>query len=200
MNKMSLILLLLFSCLSLKMTAQDKEWEKDPTYTDGVKHKEYIVNVTPLIAQFVPFNASNLSKLNLFDYQFRKMKNGKGIRWGLGVNVDPSFNSTDLQFFFLRFGWIRKNQISSHLHLSRSYDINFMAEDFESANNAPRKLDFSGFGLSYSIGLEYSFSKHISISTEGSLFLGLLNIDDIDGEGPKIRFIPPVGLFFHVKL
>lgn len=197
MNKISFFLLLLLSCLSLKMAAQDKDWEKDPTYTDGVKHKEYIVNVTPLIAQFVPFNASNLSKLNLFDYHFRKMKNGKGIRWGLGVNVDPSFNSTDLQFIFLRFGWIRKNQVSNHLHLSRSFDINFMAEDFESANNAPRKLDFSGFGLSYSVGLEYSFSKHISISTEGSLFLGLLNIDE---EGLKIRFIPPVGLFFHVKL
>lgn len=197
MNKLSLFFLLLLSCLSLKMAAQDKDWVKDPTYTDGVKHKEYIVNVTPLIAQFVPFNASNLSKLNLFDYQFRKMKNGKGIRWGLGVNVDPSFNSTDLQFIYLRFGWIRKNQINGHLHLSRSYDINLMGEDSEIPNNVTRKLGFSGLGFSYSVGIEYSFSKHISISTEGSLFLGLLNIDE---EGPKVRFIPPVGLFFHVKL
>ncbi len=198
MNKISFFSLLLLSCLSLKMTAQDKDWEKDPTYTDGVKHKEYIVNVTPLIAQFVPFNASNLSKLNLFDYQFRKMKNGKGIRWGLGVNVDPSFNSTDLSFVYLRFGWIRKNQISGHLHLSRSFDINFMAEDSERPNNGTPKLGFTGLGFSYSIGIEYSFSQNISISTEGSLFLGLLNLD-AEGE-PKTRFIPPVGLFFHVKL
>lgn len=196
MNKVSFLLLLLLSCLSLKMTAQDKDWEKDPTYTDGVKHKEFIVNTTPLIAQFVPFNASNLSKLNLFDYQYRKMKNGKGWRWGLGANIDPMRND-EPQFFYLRYGRIKKNQVNSHLHLSRSFDANLMADNGQTFNNPSRNLDFTGLGFSYSIGLEYYFSKHIALSTEGSLFLGLLNFDE---GGPKLRFIPPVGLFFHVKL
>ena len=196
MNKLSFFLLLLLSCLSLKIMAQDKEWEKDPTYTDGVKHKEFIVNTTPLIAQFVPFNASNLSKLNFFDYQYRKMKNGKGWRWGLGANIDPSSND-EPQFFYMRYGRVRKNQINGHLHLSRSFDANLMADNAQTFNNPSRKLDFTGLGFSYSIGLEYSFSKHIALSTEGSLFLGLLNFDE---GGPKLRFIPPIGLFFHVKL
>lgn len=191
---MSFFILLLLSCLSLKMTAQDKDWIEDPTYSDGKKHKEFIVNTTPMIAQFVPFNASNLSKLNLFDYQYRKLKNGKGLRWGLGVNINSNFNNDDPQFLYLRFGWIKKKQVGGRFHLSRAFDLNLIAEDLDSGTPS-QKLGFNGIGLSYSIGFEYSFNRYLAISTESSLLLGA----DFDDENAKIRFIPPVGLFFHVK-
>lgn len=198
MAKISFFMTLLLSCLSLKMAAQDKDWIEDPSYSDGIKHKEFIVNTTPLIAQFVPFNASNLSKFNLFDYQYRKLKNGKGRRWGLGINFTPeSSTNTDPQFIYLRFGWVKRKQVGSHFHISRSFDLNLMAEDFDFQSTIPGKLGFSGFGLSYTLGFEYSFNRYLAISTESSLFLGLLDFND---RPPIIRFIPPVGLFFHVKL
>jgi hypothetical protein len=177
------------------MMAQEIEVE-DPTYTDGKRHKEFIVNTTPLIAQFVPFNASSLSKLNLFDYQYRKLRNGKGIRWGFGIDLGDEITRSTPQFLYLRLGWVRRKQVSNHFHFSRALDLNLMAEDIDSPSNQQGKVGFNGIGLSYSLGFEYSFNKHLAISTEGSLLLG----QDFNEGQAKVRFIPPVGLFFHVKL
>lgn len=178
------------------MTAQEEKEKADPTYSDNIRHREIMMNTTPLIAQFVPFNASTVSKLNIFDFQIRRLKNGRGTRWGLGINIDGGFNVTELQSFYLRFGFVKRRQISTHVHFYRSWDANFVAEDFENTT-LPRKLDFSGFAVSYSAGLEYSFNNRLAISTEGTFFIGLL---DFETQSPKIKFFPPVGLLLHVKL
>lgn len=193
MNKIKTAILLLFACLSLGINAQ-KTWQEDLTYFDNIKHKEFMVNVTPLISQFVPFNASNVSRLGIYDFQYRKLRNGKGLRWGLGVNIsDFNNNSTDPQFLALRFGWIKRKQISKHIHFTRAFDINIQAEDTFGNN---RQLNFNGFAPSLSVGFEYAFNETIAVSTEGSLLIGLLNVDE---DGPIIRFSPPISLMFHVR-
>ena len=197
MNKIRFLIAVLLACLSQKTVAQEQKWEKDPSYSDGKRHKEFMLNVTPLVAQFVPFNGSTFSKLNLFDYQYRKLKNGKGFRWGFGVNLDTEFNNTELQFLYLRVGYTRRVQLSKHFHVARSFDLNLFSEELNGQAIPTPRTDFSGAGASYSVGIEYSFNKHISLSTEGTLFWGIINAN---GNGMKIRFIPPVGLFFHVKI
>jgi hypothetical protein len=186
--------------LSLKMVAQNEDW-RDPAYSDFKRHGEYIVNVTPLIAQLVPFNGSTLSSKNWFDYQYRRLKNGKGFRFGLGVDVNgfDSNRGNQLQFVYLRFGYQRKIQFAKHFHFSRSFDFNALAEDRNrlAVNPQTKGADFSGIGLSYSMGLECSFNQHISISTESTLFLGVIAVDNAPA---KFVFLPPVGLFFHVRL
>ena len=197
MNKTGIFFAILFSCLSLVTTAQEKKWEPDPTYSDDIRHKEIIMNTTSLIAQFVPFNASTVSKVNIFDFQIRRLKNGRGTRWGLGVNIDAGFNPIEPQSLYVRFGFVKRRQISERFHFARSWDANLIAEDFENTSAINRKLDFSGFAVTYSAGFEYSINRYITLSTEGSLFLGLINMET---DGPKIKFLPPVGLFLHVKL
>lgn len=197
MTKVSFILAFFLTCLSLKTMAQEEKWEQDPTYSDGIRHREIMMNATPLIAQFVPFNASTISKFNLFDFQMRRLKNGRGTRIGIGVNIDGGFNPAEPPSMYLRWGIVRRRQISSHFHFMRSWDANLIVEDFETVNASNRKLNFSGLGFSYSAGFEYSFNSRLTVSTEGMLFLGLVNADT---GSPLIRFIPPVGLFFHVKL
>jgi hypothetical protein len=198
MNKIKTAILPLLACLSfgIKIKAQ-KVWQEDLSYFDNIRHKEFMVNVTPLISQFVPFNASNISRLGIYDFQYRKLRNGKGLRWGLGVNVSDITNvnsgSSDPQFIALRFGWIKRKQISKHIHFTRAFDINIGAEDAFGSN---RKLNFNGFAPSLSVGFEYAFNETIAISTEGSLLIGLLNVD---GEAPIIRFSPPISLMFHVR-
>ena len=183
---------------TLDVFSQDMEGA-DPTYSDGIRHREYILNVTPLIAQLVPFNGSTLTNDNWFDFQSRRLKNGKGYRFGLGLNFNGSNNSqTDLQHIYMRFGYVKKNQLTKYFHLARSFDLNFLVENRDiprPVNN--RKADFSGIGISYSVGIEYNINKHIAISTEGSLFLGLL---PEARSNTKLRFVPPVGLFFHLRL
>jgi hypothetical protein len=195
MNKIKTAILPLLACLSLGIKGQaQKAWQEDLSYFDNIKHKEFMVNVTPLISQFVPFNASNVSRLGVYDFQYRKLRNGKGLRWGLGVNIEAfDNNSPEPQFLALRFGWIKRKQISKHIHFTRAFDINLGAEDIFSNN---RKLNFNGFAPSLSVGFEYAFNETIAISTEGSLLIGLLNIDE---EGPIIRFSPPISLMFHVR-
>lgn len=196
MNKKIILLISVFSCLSYILTAQEKTGEKDPSYSDNIRHREIMMNLTPLIAQFVPFNASTASKLNIFDFETRKLKNGKGTHFGLGVNIDGSFNPTEPSSIYLRYGFAKRKQITERFHFTRYWDINLVAEDFEGTSVQKGKLDFSGLGISYSASIEYDLSNHITISTQGILFIGLLNVDT---EVPKIKFIPPVGLFLHVK-
>ncbi len=196
MNKTSLCIAALFSCCFLTISAQEAEWERDPTYSDNIRHKEIIMNTTPLIAQFVPFNASTLSNFNLFDFQIRRLKNGRGRRMGLGINLDANFNAPEPSSFYFRYGFVKVKQLSPHFHLSRSWDLNVFAEDIN-GNGTKGKVGFSGFGVSYSAGLEYSINRFLTISTEGTLFLGLI---ESNFGGAKFKFIPPVGLFLHVKL
>lgn len=196
MNKTYIYLAFFCLCLSLKTTAQEAKFTPDPSYSDDIRHREIIMNTTPLIAQFVPFNASSISKFNLFDFQYRKMRNGRGTRWGLGVNVEGDFNPVDPQNFYLRFGFIKRRQISEHFHFARSWDVNLVAEDTDNQGNPRGKFGFNGFAVSYSAAFEYSINSFLTLSTEGSLFIGLINIDF---GTPKIKFIPPVGLFLHVK-
>ena len=194
MNKIRFVIAVVLACSSLILKAQEQDFIRDPTYTDGKKHKEFMMNVMPLVAQLVPFNASTLSNQNLFDYQYRKLKNGKGLRWGLGVNINSTPNNTELQFLYLRFGFTKRNQLSKHFHVSRSFDFNLLADDIDGSGTRG-KANFNGFAFSYSVGIEYSFNKYLALSTEGSLLLGIAPED-----GVKFRFTPPVGLFFHVKL
>ena len=172
MSKIRFVFAVVLACSSLNLTAQEQDFTPDPSYTDGKKHKEFILNVTPLVAQLVPFNASSLSNLNLFDYQYRKLKNGKGLRWGLGVNLGTAFTNVEPQFLYLRFGYTRRKQLSNHFHVSRSVDFNMLVDDIDGGNRIG-KANFNGFALSYSVGIEYSFNKNITLSTEGSLLFGI---------------------------
>lgn len=198
MPKIYILLIGVFACLSLQIRAQDEApFKADPTYSDGVKYREVIVNTTLLIAQFVPFNASSVSKFNIYDYEYRRLKNGKGWRFSLGVNVNSELNSSEPNNFYLRLGLIKKRQIAAHFHFFRSWDINLSEENFDGSNRSTDKLNYSGVAFSYAPGIEYSINSRMSISTEGILFLGFFPSDSRGANA--VKFIPPVGLFFHAK-
>ena len=198
MNKKTLFLACFLSCLSFVLTAQDEKWEEDPSYSDNIRHTEVLMNLTPLVAQFVPFNASTVSKLNIFDFEFRRLRNGRGTRFSLGANIDGDIADAK-NHLYLRYGFIKSYQLSQRLHYFRSWDANLVAEDTDNFGRPIGKLGFSGLAVSYSIGIQYSFSRRIAISTESSLFVGLLDGNN-NNDGPRVKFIPPVGLFIHVKL
>ncbi|MBL7818632.1 MAG: hypothetical protein JNL70_26770 [Saprospiraceae bacterium] len=195
MNKKIILKTWIFSCLSFVLVAQEKDWTPDPSYNDNIRHKEIIINTTPLISQFIPFNASTLPRQNVFDFQVRKLRNGRGTRWGLGVNIDSGFNPLEPSSFYARFGFVRRRQIAQNFHFYRSWDGNLLVEDLDGTNPAARRLGFSGIAVSYSAGFEYSINKTLTLSTEGVLLFGILG----DTGDTKIKFIPPIGLFFHVK-
>jgi hypothetical protein len=200
MYKKSLVLVAFLSCLSCVVTAQEEKWAVDPTYFDNIRHTEILLNMTPMLSQFVPFNASTLSKFNIFDFEIRRFKNGKGTNFGLGINVTGDFLNPEPNSIYIRYGFIKRTQISEKFHFFRSWDLNLVAEDSDGAGRPIGKIGFSGLAVTYSPGLQYDFNSRISISTEGTLFLGLASANEFSGDGPKIRFIPPVGLFLHVKL
>jgi hypothetical protein len=199
MNKLNILLMCFFIGLSFKTSAQeDAPFKPDASYSDGRNHREVIVNMTPLVSQFVPFNASTISKFNLYDYEYRRLRNGRGWRWSLGATVGNQLNIDDPNSIYLRIGLIRRRQIASRIHFTRSWDFNATAESLGNNGQPIGKIGFSGFGLAYAPGIEFSINSRLSLSTEGSFFLGLLplaNNEDL----VVLKFIPPVGLFFHVK-
>jgi hypothetical protein len=198
MNKLNMLVVCFLSCLSSMATAQEGQpFTPDPSYSNGVKYREIIINTTPLIAQFVPFNASTVSKLNIFDYEYRQLKNGKGWRWSLGINITSNTNAAKETDFNMRFGYIKKRQLSKHFHFTRAWDANFIQGSFDGKSTPSGKLGFSGGGISYAPGIEYVFNNFIALSTEGVLFLGLFPIDN--NKTQVIKFIPPVSLCLHVK-
>lgn len=197
MYKKNLFFIAILFCLSFSATAQEEKWSPDPTYSDNIRHREVLMNLTPLVSQFVPFNASTISKFNVFDFETRRFKNGKGTRFGLGVNVNGEFNASEPNSIYVRFGFIKRRQIAERFHFFRSWDINLVAEDTDINGRSVGKIGYNGFAPSYTAGFQYDFNRRIAISTEGILFLGLL---DLNNGGAKIKFIPPVGLFLHVKL
>jgi hypothetical protein len=198
MLKINFILTCLFSCLSLLLLAQDDvDFKRDPSYSDDVKYREVIVNTTPLIAQFIPFNASNLSRFTIYDYEYRRLKNGRGWRFSLGVSATDGFNNVDPNSLYFRIGVIKRRQIAPRFHFTRGWDLNLSQEEFDNNFRSIGKLGYSGVGFSYSPGIEYRITSRMSVSTEGMLFIGLF---PSDGEGSNlVKFLPPTGLFFHVK-
>jgi hypothetical protein len=197
MYKLNILLACFFTCISLKIMAQvDKPFTPDPQYSDNIKHREVIIKMTPFVAQFVPFNANTLAKNNLFDYEYRRFKNGRGWRWSLGLSANG--NLAEPNFIYLRFGLIKRRQISNRFHFTRAWDIIIAAESSDNFGRSNGKLGFNGFAFSYNPGIEYSINSHLSLSTEGILFMGILP-DGSNDNGTVFKLIPPVGLFFHVK-
>jgi hypothetical protein len=199
MYRLNILLACFFICISLKIEAQDATpFTPDASYSDGKKYREVIVNSTSFIAQFVPFNANTLSRFNIYDYEYRALRNGRGWRWSLAASVSESPNIQELNNINLRIGLIKRRQISQRFHFTRSWDLNLIAESVDNNGQPIGKIGFSGLGFSYAPGIEYSITSRLSLSTEGILFLGIAPIDG-SGSGTIVKFIPPVGLFFHVK-
>jgi hypothetical protein len=198
MLKINLLLTCFFSCLSLLLFAQDDvDFKRDPSYTDDVKYREVVINTTPFIAQFIPFNASVLSKFNIYDYEYRRLKNGKGWRFSLGVSAGDGFNAGEVNTGYLRIGLIKRRQIAARFHFTRAWDVSIAQEETDNNFRPLGKLGYSGFAISYSPGIEYSLTRRMSVSTEGMFFVGLFPSDR--GGSNILKFVPPAGLFFHVK-
>jgi hypothetical protein len=199
MSKQNILFACFFACISLKIIAQEATpFIPNPQYSDNIKHREILVNMTPFVAQFVPFNANTLAKSNLFDFEYRRLKNGRGWRWSLGLTLVTESNFDEANNLYLRFGLIKRRQISNRFHFTRAWDVILSAESSDNFGRSNGKLGFGGAAFSYNPGVEFCITNRLSLSTEAILFMGILP-DGTNNGGAVFRLIPPVGLFFHVK-
>ncbi|MGB4959112.1 MAG: hypothetical protein WBO36_06515 [Saprospiraceae bacterium] len=165
--------------------AEEELYEDDPYFWSNTK--EVALNFTPLVSKLVPFNLGQNEAGNV-GLIYRRYYSKRAFRVSFGANLNES--SFDLgQFIYLGIGIERRRPIAKNKKWTYT-------SGWELFINPASDPEGSSIGIRKLYGLEYHASKRIFISTEASLLFGIL----IDGEGPLIRFDPPVAIFVNVRL
>lgn len=166
----------------------------DEVYNDNKRHPEVGLNITSLVSQFVILNNSDLRNFQLFDYQYKTMKNGHGLRFGLGVLINSN-NFTSNHFNF-RIGYERRKPIrNSRFLFTRGIDMTLLIDDsaFSGVVPANELTGFNGLGGDVTAGFEYMLFPNITIGTEAILIA-------VIGDGLDIRLIPPLAVNVSFRL
>lgn len=155
------------------------------------------INMTPLLSMIVPFNKANPFVAGPYNIAFKSYRNNKGWRVGLGANID--FNDpNDDPNLNLRVGYEWQRAIAKRWYYTGGIDAMF----FVGSLNLPGSNDNNGetgYGIASVWGIEYYLHDKISIATETSFFIALVNNSQLFNSGIQTGFIPPIGLFLNVK-
>lgn len=133
-----------------------KEIEPEPLY---VKYIGF--NINPLLSQLIPMNNIN-PNINSFAVNSRSFKGRHGFKSNFGVFLDESFNNE--KFVSMSVGYENRRKLTERIYFLKGIDLNILFSETFS--------DFTslvGPGLSW--GIEYKFTKHISLSTYANLRL-----------------------------
>ncbi len=191
----SIILLLLGVLLILQcnLYGQQKEVSSDFYPEFRKKYRTVGLNMTPLLVQFIPFNRSNPLVTGPFYIATKRYyKKNLAVRFGIGLDID--INQEDV-FANVRIGWEKRKVISGRWAYYGGIDLMFIGGDL----NIPgtKSEDSASIGLAPMWGFEFALTKHIKLSTETALFLGI-NFGDFEVV-PKFGFIPPVSVFLNFR-
>lgn len=156
------------------------------------KHKEVGLNLTNLIAQFIPFG-NNAPSAGPFIVSFKSYgKKKTALRIGLGLNTFNSFSTTDRVSFNVRIGYEKRRIINSKLTYINGFDFVILAGDIGNPVNNPDE-EFGAVGLGIPLGIEYNIYPNLFLSIETLIFFGI-GSDIID-----LSTIPPTGLFLNTR-
>jgi len=156
---------------------------------------EYGLNLSPLVFQLVPFR-NNESRTGPYNFVYNYRRGERAFSLGLGANLSFNNDNEDLLHFNLRLGSRKYRTLTDHWEYYRGFDFIGSAGSF----NLPQdgSSDSFGIGMGFPLGVVYKFNDHISISTEGFLFIGLI-FDDF-GDVSPIQVIPPISIMFNMAL
>ena len=161
------------------------------------REKQVNFNMTPFAAQFIPFNAINPLTTGPVNIGAKIFSNTIGYRFGIGVNVTAG-NSTQNMHFNMRNGYEIRRSINSQWNYSHGCDAILSLGNLNLPGNT-NDNDEVMVGLAPFWGVEYCFSKNLSISTETSLHIGISSGNFFDSSPFHLQFILPIALYLNLK-
>lgn len=196
MNRLILLFLFIFSLTT--MMGQNTSKKKDSTKM-MLKERIVFFNMTPMASQFVPFNAIDPFTAGPINLGAKYFVNNVGYRFGVGVNIDFSNGTDQNRFLNIRNGYEKRKNINENWKYTHGCDALLSFGGLNLPGNSQQGGDFLLLAIAPFWGVEYCFNKNFSISTETSLLIGLGTGDFFDESPFRLKFIPPVSLFFNIK-
>lgn len=154
------------------------------------KIREYGVNTTPFLQQFVSIgNTNNLAPARAFMYKRFKPNKKRGLRFGLGLHVEDRGFFEEEQIFHISVGSERRRTIGKNWFYYFGYDGFLSSRPFTVRNS----VFGIGFGADVVLGIVYQINKHLSLSTE-TIFAAS------SGDGSFFtRISPPLSLYLNFR-
>lgn len=160
-----------------------------PSSLGRVRVKEFGLNLSSFVTQFVPFGRSSTAS---GPYNVT-MRFGKGNHlFHLQFGVDAVFQNgfSDTGHVNIGIGYMNKHQINNKFSYYNFYDLMAFSGSFNEPGNSGNDLsDNGGLGVGIGFGIEYELHKNIRMGTETILYLGSPNID----------FVAPVALYLIAR-
>ena len=161
-----------------------------------LKVKQVCFNITPLASQFIPFNAINPFTTGPVNIGIKIFNNNLAYRFGVGVNLVTNDLTNENLHLNLRNGFEIRKKINEKWYYAHGCDALLSLGNLNLPGNTAGDVTVL-IGVAPFWGVEYSFGKNLSLSTETSLLIGI----DSNGEGGNLRlqFIPPIALFLNLN-
>lgn len=192
---------IIITCILGMLIALPLLAQKANNATDSTKivkrEKQVNFNMTPFAAQFIPFNAINSFTTGPVNIGAKIFSNNVGYRFGVGVNVTDG-NANQNMHFNMRNGYEIRKSINSQWNYSHGCDAILSLGNLNLPGNT-NENDQVMVGLAPFWGVEYCFSKNLSISTETSLLIGISSGNFLDSNPFRLQFIPPIALYLNLK-
>ncbi len=165
---------------------------------DPINYKEFGLNMTGLVSNFIPFNSTKLG-LQRYAFSYKKTrikKNGNLATFRLGLGFDNIFDANGFFNFNFRIGGEKKRKLSEKFTFISGNDFILFVEPI---NENAKDLTFDdmpkvGAGYSHPFGIEYHLNNRVSIYTETALEVTV-------GFPPvAVRMVPPASIFLNVRM
>jgi hypothetical protein len=168
---------------------------KDSTRV-SVPEKQVCFNMTPLASQLIPFNAINPFTTGPYIIAGKIFSDNAAFRFGAGVNLFNLSNNPENFHLNTRIGYEIRRKITEKWNYSHGCDFILSLGNLNLPGNTSDESN-ALIGAAPFWSVEYCFGKHVSLSTETSLLIGLM--DSGFGGGLVVRFIPPIALYLNLK-
>ncbi len=160
------------------------------------QERQVCFNMTPLAAQFVPFNSINPLTTGPVNIGLKLFVNNVAYRFGAGVNLANFDDPNENIHLNIRNGIEIRKKINDKWNYSHGCDAVLSLGNLNLPGNTQANSDIL-IGVAPFWGVEYMIGKNLSISTETSLLIGISEGDF--GATPRLQFIPPIALFLNIK-
>lgn len=168
-------------------------------YEKTGRERIFQMNMSPLITQLVPFNRSNPLVTGPYMVRFKKYKNNKAFRFGLGANLHILTEDNSERILNLAMGWERRKRVSGRVAMTAGVDGFLSVGGFNiqgsnsSGNDGLLESDFEGgIGIGPTWGLEYALTRNISISTETALHIPIAST-------LGLFLVPPTAIYVNYR-
>lgn len=184
---------LLFVSYILMLLTIETAQAQEETYPFGKKgFKQLSMNMTPLLVQLLPLNRSGV-RTGPYNFIFKRIgRKGRGLKMAMGMNIN--LDNEDENHLNIQIGGERVKKVNDKWRYSRGISLIAYVGSFNTPSISNDNSDV-GVGAGFTMGIEYLFSEHISLSTEGMWAIGTNSND-----GFFTQVIPPISIFFNVNL